>query len=64
MVSQKQNMARWSSLEARRVHNPKVVGSNPTPATVALAELAMHRIVVPDYAGSNPVGHLTKLFEK
>jgi hypothetical protein len=25
--------AGWSSLEARRAHNPKVVGSNPTPAT-------------------------------
>ncbi len=25
--------ARWSSLVARRAHNPKVVGSNPTRAT-------------------------------
>ncbi len=25
--------AGWSSLAARRAHNPKVVGSNPTPAT-------------------------------
>ena len=25
--------AGWSSLEARRAHNPKVVGSNPAPAT-------------------------------
>lgn len=25
--------AGWSSLVARRAHNPKVVGSNPTPAT-------------------------------
>jgi hypothetical protein len=25
--------AGWSSPEARRAHNPKVVGSNPTPAT-------------------------------
>ena len=24
--------AGWSSLEARRAHNPKVVGSNPAPA--------------------------------
>ena len=29
----KYNSAGWSSLEARRAHNPKVVGSNPTPAT-------------------------------
>ena len=27
------HIAGWSSLEARRAHNPKVVGSNPTPAT-------------------------------
>ena len=26
------NAAGWSSLEARRAHNPKVVGSNPAPA--------------------------------
>ena len=25
--------AGWSSLEARRAHNPKVAGSNPVPAT-------------------------------
>ena len=25
--------AGWSSLAARRAHNPKVVGSNPAPAT-------------------------------
>ena len=34
------------------------VGSNPTTRTVAVAELVMHWIVVPAYAGSNPVGHL------
>ena len=27
--------AGWSSLVARRAHNPKVVGSNPAPATKA-----------------------------
>ena len=27
------NIAGWSSLVARRAHNPKVVGSNPAPAT-------------------------------
>ena len=26
------NVAGWSSLEARRAHNPKVGGSNPPPA--------------------------------
>ena len=29
----KLNIAGWSSLVARRAHNPKVVGSNPAPAT-------------------------------
>src|SRR6187455_34186 len=28
------SVAGWSSLAARRAHNPKVVGSNPTPATI------------------------------
>ena len=28
------NIAGWSSLEARRAHNPKVIGSNPIPATL------------------------------
>ena len=27
--------AGWSSLVARRAHNPKVVGSNPAPATTS-----------------------------
>ncbi len=26
-------IAGWSSLVARRAHNPKVAGSNPVPAT-------------------------------
>ena len=26
-------IAGWSSMVARRAHNPEVVGSNPTPAT-------------------------------
>ena len=33
-VPNKQNIAGWSSSVARRAHNPKVVGSNPTPATI------------------------------
>ena len=28
--------AGWSSLEARRAHNPKVTGSNPVPAILCL----------------------------
>ena len=27
------SIAGWSSLAARRAHNPKVAGSNPAPAT-------------------------------
>ena len=27
------DVAGWSSLAARRAHNPKVAGSNPAPAT-------------------------------
>ena len=33
VLCQKFNNAGWSSLEARRAHNPKVIGSNPVPAT-------------------------------
>ena len=29
-------IAGWSSLVARRAHNPKVVGSNPAPAIMVL----------------------------
>ena len=35
---QKVNIAGWSSLVARRAHNPKVVGSNPAPATTKQGE--------------------------
>ncbi len=31
--------AGWSSLVARRAHNPKVVGSNPAPATNPLLDV-------------------------
>ncbi len=31
------NIAGWSSLVARRAHNPKVTGSNPVPATKRIA---------------------------
>ena len=33
MQKEKHPDAGWSSLVARRAHNPKVVGSNPAPAT-------------------------------
>ena len=37
------NIAGWSSSVARRAHNPKVVGSNPAPATTS--EQALYRLL-------------------
>ena len=56
------NIAGWSSLEARRAHNPKVAGSNPAPATYTLycvsnaqiAQLVEQRTENPRVAGSIP----------
>ena len=55
--------AGWSSLEARRAHNPKVIGSNPVPAThklilVKVAQIAQsveQRTENPRVTGSIPV---------
>ena len=48
-------IAGWSSLEARRAHNPKVIGSNPVPATQAqIAQLVEQRTENPCVAGSIP----------
>ena len=49
------NTAGWSSLEARRAHNPKVTGSNPVPASYAqIAQLVEQRTENPRVAGSIP----------
>ena len=40
-------IAGWSSLVARRAHNPKVVGSNPAPATKN--KVSVHLSVKPWY---------------
>ena len=58
------NIAGWSSLEARRAHNPKVIGSNPVPATqvftkvkitnAQIAQLVEQRTENPRVAGSIP----------
>ena len=55
------NIAGWSSLEARRAHNPKVVGSNPAPATrviiysnAQIAQLVEQRTENPRVVGSIP----------
>ncbi len=54
-VNFKFNIAGWSSLEARRAHNPKVIGSNPVPATHAqLAQLVEQRTENPRVSGSIP----------
>ena len=48
--------AGWSSQEARRAHNPKVIGSNPIPATNAqIAQLVEQRTENPRVTGSIPV---------
>ena len=53
--------AGWSSLEARRAHNPKVAGSNPAPATqtfivyAQIAQLVEQRTENPRVTGSIPV---------
>ena len=56
------NIAGWSSLEARRAHNPKVVGSNPAPATrtkycvyAQIAQSVEQRTENPRVTGSIPV---------
>ena len=35
--------AGWSSSVARRAHNPKVVGSNPAPATIKQLQKPIYR---------------------
>ena len=40
--------AGWSSLESRRAHNPKVIGSNPVPAT--------HKLILVDDCPDSSVG--------
>ena len=55
------SIAGWSSLEARRAHNPKVAGSNPAPATqtfivyAQIAQLVEQRTENPRVTGSIPV---------
>ena len=50
------DIAGWSSLEARRAHNPKVAGSNPAPAIYAqIAQLVEQRTENPSVTGSIPV---------
>ena len=41
-MQQRHNGAGWSSLEARRAHNPKVVSSNLTPATLKTEQFSLN----------------------
>ena len=48
--------AGWSSLEARRAHNPEVDGSNPLGVTNAdVAQLAEQLICNQQVIGSSPI---------
>ena len=42
----KLNSAGWSSLVARRAHNPKVVGSNPAPATTCIYDYDDNNFII------------------
>ncbi len=44
-------VAGWSSLVARRAHNPKVVGSNPAPATNSFIAESKQLLAVNTVAG-------------
>ena len=56
MYNKLNSNAGWSSLEARRAHNPKVVGSNPAPAILfaQIAQLVEQGTENPCVAGSIP----------
>ena len=61
-------IAGWSSLVARRAHNPKVVGSNPAPA---ICFIDLHLVpwsswlgrlpVTQEIAGSIPAGTVSRV---
>ena len=66
-IGEWQSVAGWSSLVARRAHNPKVIGSNPVPATFSLgafiagwSSLVARRAHNPKVIGSNPVPAIIK----
>lgn len=50
-------MPDYSNWQRDTAKNRDSLSSNLRSGTVAVAEMAMHRIVAPDYAGSIPVGH-------
>lgn len=44
-------------MAARLVLIQEAAGSTPAAPSVAVADMAMHRIVAPDHAGSTPASH-------
>ena len=42
-----ETVAGWSSLEARRAHNPKVTGSNPVPAIRKASSVQQRALYLP-----------------
>lgn len=54
-------MAGWSSSVARWVHNPKVIGSNPIPASIAEWRSGLSRLPHKQkIAGSNPASRKSR----
>ena len=39
-------------------------GSSPLGTAVVMAEIEMHRVVIPDYVGADPTDHLKDAIEK
>ncbi len=59
-------VAGWSSLVARRAHNPKVVGSNPSPATKTLTrllEISSRAFFVSEIKGPLAISHKLDSFQ-
>lgn len=44
-------------MAARLILSQEAAGSTPAAPAVAVADMAMHRIVAPDHAGSTPASH-------
>ena len=55
------DIAGWSSLVARRAHNPEVVGSNPAPATKNFVDRKLNGFrafcLLVYLAGESPADH-------
>ena len=47
--------AGWSSLVARRAHNPEVGGSNPPPATIFILSCALATLLISYSKATNKI---------